>query len=387
MNKKLYFISFSLLSLSLASCNKVPDGNFVLVSSVSSPVSIHTEEQNTILELEDPNAYMSNKSTVYGLRSWSKPNGIHLTWSEDNKEGYRATRYNIYLGEDRTFSNPIIYETGDQEIDIYNMKINTTYYYKVEAYYQKMGGHYETFNSETKSFTVEDVAPRNLFIDGLENCRDLGGWDIGDNRTYKQGMIYRTVQYNYGGGLNTTKFEPTEYGKWQLTKELGIKTEIDLRKTISFNGEDEVNGITSSPLGSSVKYVSAPMIYGSKNIFTRSENKSSVQLVFDTLADISNYPVSFHCVRGTDRTGAIAYIIGALVGMNEKDLMMDYLLSNLAKIGSMVKSDIIEADDFYVKGIANSSGESLSEKARNYLHETCEVPYTTIDSVISNLVV
>ena len=147
---------------------------------------------------------------------------------------------------------------------------------------------------------------------------------------------------------NTFESEPTEQGKAAL-KELGIKTDIDLRKTVSFAGEDEVNGITSSPLGNDVKYVSCPMVYGNQNIFTQSENVPSIILFFETLADETNYPIAFHCLRGTDRTGALAYVLGAMMGMSEEDLLLDYLFSDLANIGNPVLASKIYSDDFFVR--------------------------------------
>ena len=368
-----------LLSLSLVACEKVPENDTVNVSSVSSVVKIHTDKQLEIINHANPDEFMGNQSTIYGLRSWSKPNGVHVTWNEDNVEGVSASTYKVYLADNPSFTDPVIYQTDKQEVDFYNLKLTGTYYYKVIAEYSKA-----SFESEVKHFTVEDVAPRNIHIDGLENVRDLGGWNIGEGKIYKQGLIYRSVQFNYGG-INSYKRSPTEYGLWQIKNELKIHTDIDLRKTKSFCGEDEVNGITSSPLGNDVKYVSAPMKYDGVNPFTNAINKNSMQLVFNTLADASNYPVVFHCLRGTDRTGAIAYMLGALVGMSEKDLMLDYLFSDLANINGMVRASTISGEDFYVQGIANSEGDTLSIKAMNYLHNTCDVPLATIEQVIGNL--
>ena len=219
----------------------------------------------------------------------------------------------------------------------------------------------------------------------MENVRDLGGWYIGENKTFKQGMIYRTAQFNYGGQLNSYVSKPSKEGKNTLLKELKIKTDIDLRRTIAFDDYDEVNGIKSSPLGKSVKYVSCPMVYGNSNIFTRNSNVNSIKLFFNTLANPNNYPVAFHCMRGTDRTGALAYVIGALVGMSEDDLMLDYLFSDLANIGNPVKASTINGSEFFVQGIANSEGSSLSEKTKNYLVNTVGVEVSTLNTIIDIL--
>ncbi len=343
--------------------------------------TIHTEDQKLILENEDPGQYIFNHSAQYGRRSLSKPLPVTFTWEEENDLNQNATNYKLIISEYEDLSSPLTYVTKENSLDVYNLKINTNYYFQVQSNH-----HGKYFNSETKLFDIEDEAPRNLYVDGVENVRDLGGWYIGENKYYKQGLIYRTAQFNYGDvGNNTYKSAPTKEGKRVLLEDLKIKTDIDLRRTEAFDGYDEVVGITSSPLGRSVKYVSAPMYYGGTNIFTNEDNLESIKLFFNTLADINNYPIAFHCLRGTDRTGALAYALGALVGMSQKDLILDYLFSDLANIGNPVFESTIDADDFYVKGINNSEGSTLSQKAKNYLMTTVGVEASTLETIIDIL--
>lgn len=381
MKTKVYFVLSSLFFLSLSACGKkAPKTVTIKVNEISSSVTIHTSEQKVVLDSNNPADQIEDNLGKYGKKSNSKPLPITLSWKEENDINEAASKYEIRLSEKEDFSNPLTYFATDNTLDVYNLKINTRYYYSITSYHGK-----HSYLSDTNSFIINDSAPRNLFIDGVENCRDLGGWNIGEGKVYKQGLIYRTAQFNYGGDANTFESEPTELGKAAL-KELNIKTDIDLRKTISFSNEDEINGITSSPLGEDVKYVSCPMVYGNQNIFTQSENLPSIRLFFETLADESNYPIAFHCMRGTDRTGALAYVLGALVGMSEEDLMMDYLFSDLANIGSPVLASKITGEDFFVQGIANSDGDGLKEKAKNYLINTVGVETSTLERITSILV-
>lgn len=372
----------SLIFLSLAACGvSIPKEVSIKNNELPSSLIIHTEEQNKLLNSEDPATLIDNYSISYGRSANSKPLPITLSWSEENDLNQKATSYEIKISEKEDLSSPITYTTKEMSYDVYNLKINTRYYYSV------ISNHHGTrFSGEVKNFIINEKAPRNLYVDGVENCRDLGGWTISGNKTYKQGLIYRTAQFNYGGGLNSYVSEPTALGKSTLLDVLKIKTDIDLRKTVSFNGDDEVNGITSSPLGKNVKYVACPMYYGNKNIFTQSENIPSIKLFFETLAEPSNYPIAFHCMRGTDRTGALAYLLGAMVGMSEEDLMLDYLFSDLANIGNPVKANTINGEDFYIQGIANSEGNNYQEKAKNYLIKTVGVSLQTLNAVTSILV-
>ena len=380
MKTKVYFVLSSLFFLTISSCGeKAPKSVIIKADAISNTATIHTQEQKAVLDAESPSDQIEDNLGKYGKKSNSKPLPITLSWQESNNINQAASKYKIMLSEKEDLSNPSRYVVTDNALDVYNLKINTRYYYSITSYHGK-----RSYLSDTNSFVINDSAPRNLFIDGVENCRDLGGWDIGEGKTYKQGLIYRTAQFNYGGDANTFESAPTELGKAAL-KELGIKTDIDLRKTVSFAGEDEVNGITSSPLGNDVKYVSCPMVYGNQNIFTQSENVPSIILFFETLADETNYPIAFHCLRGTDRTGALAYVLGAMMGMSEEDLLLDYLFSDLANIGNPVLASKIYSDDFFVKGIANSDGDSFKEKTKNYLINTTGVSANTLEAVVNIL--
>lgn len=367
-----------LLATSCGSNNPIPSKVDLTLEDISSDVSIHNNVQQSFIDNSDIASYIETHSSEFGKTSNSKPEPISFSWSEENDLDQKADYYRLLISEDEGFNSPLAYTSNSASLDIYNLKINTKYYYKVQSIHSS-----SAFNSDVHEFTINDDAPRNIFVEGVENCRDLGGWDIGSEKTFKQGFIYRTAQFNYGGLVNKYECAPTQKGKDTLINELKIKTDIDLRRNIAFDDYDEVNGITTSPLG--VKYVSAPMLYGGNNIFTVSKNKSSIQLFFNTLADSSNYPVAFHCMRGTDRTGALAYVLGALVGMSEDDLMLDYLFSDLANIGNPVKASIINADDFFIKGIANCEGTTLSEKTMTYLNTTCDISKSTLESIIDIL--
>lgn len=381
MKNKSYIALLPFLFLVITSCGvSIPKEVIITHDELTTNLTIHSDEQKAILEAEDPAYLIDNNTATYGRTSNSKPLPITISWKEENDLNKAASSYLIKISELADLSNPITYASKENSFDIYNLKINTRYYYSVSANHH---GHY--FDSDVKNFIINEKAPRNLYVDGVENCRDLGGWNIGEGKTYQQGLIYRTAQFNYGGGLNSFVSEPSKEGKSTLLDVLKIKTDIDLRKTASFNGDDEVNGITSSPLGKTINYVSCPMVYGNANIFTQEENKPSIKLFFETLADVNNYPVAFHCVRGTDRTGALAYVLGALVGMNEEDLMLDYLFSDLANIGNPIKATTINGEGFYIQGIASSDGASYSEKTKNYLIDNVGVTSETLDAIVSIL--
>lgn len=367
--------------LTLTSCKELPKEVNLDVLKLEENLTIHTEEQKLLLESENPSYLIENNTIKYGKRSNSKPLPISFSWEESNDLNTKPKQYILKISEYSDLSNSLEYVTNENTLDVYNLKIGTTYYYSVTS------NHYgKQFESDIYSFSIEETAPRNIHVDGVENVRDIGGWDIGEGRTFKQGLIYRTAQFNYQGGLNTFVSKATEEGINTLRNELKIKTDIDLRRTVDFCDYDEVNGETSSPIGEDINYVSAPMLFGGENIFEVEKNIPSILKFFETLADIDNYPIAFHCQRGTDRTGALSYVLGALVGMSEEDLMMDYLFSNLANIKSPVFASTISGDDYYIEGIKTQEGETLSIKTKNYLIDKVGVSLNTLDTIIDILV-
>ena len=215
----------------------------------------------------------------------------------------------------------------------------------------------------------------------MENVRDLGGYTISDG-VYKQGLLYRCGRLNKSSGPTIT-----ESGKTQFIDELHVKTEVDLRKTSDSEfAEMENYDIHESPAGARVNYITCPMEYASSNILTNSKNLTGLRRFFDVLSDRNNYPIAFHCSIGTDRTGALSYALGALMGVSEEELMLDYLFSNLANISGRRYKEEISGEDFYVQGIKNATGETLSQKAENYLISTVGVSKTTLDTIRSILV-
>ena len=99
-------------------------------------------------------------------------------------------------------------------------------------------------------------------------------------------------------------------------KTLGIKSDIDLRS------DEECYGMTGSPLGDSVRWfhISSSSYRG---IFNRWGSRSFAE-VFRVFLDEANYPIVFHCIAGQDRTGAVALVLNALLGVDEDELYLDW---------------------------------------------------------------
>ena len=256
--------------------------------------------------------------------------------------------------------------------DVYNLKIATTYYWKVKATLNNGTQIY----SDVDDFETMDYGPRNLYVDGVTNVRDLGGWETEDGRV-KQGMIFRSGRFNKSSNSNVL-VEVTLEGIDTMLNTLNVKSEIDLRMV----SDNEIGGITSSPIDESVNYYSCPMDYRVSNLLT--DNIEMVKQVFSILADKNNYPVVYHCNIGTDRTGLYAFLINGLLGVDENDLYVDYLFSNFGYIHGT--RDLTEIKNSYIATIKSYDGETLSEKIKNCLIDkgVNEQHLTSIIEILSN---
>jgi len=262
-------------------------------------VDFHTEEQKAYLD----DSYLFPRGR--GVEELSRPEAIILTW----ESSIYAEEYTVRISEQADMAEAKVYTTGRKEVYLYNLKAATTYYWTVTA---------GEVTSVTASFSTADCLPRNIYCDGITNMRDLGGWKTVDGRRVKQGLMYRSGQWAKSGS-GTPMI--TEAGVATM-KELGIVTELDLR--------NEASGLDPCPVDG-VAVIHKPM-EASGNFY--GTNREMVVEIFEVLADKANYPMVFHCAIGTDRTGYIAFLINALLGVEEESLYRDYLFSNYGNIGN-----------------------------------------------------
>ena len=303
-------------------------------------VSIHTDAQHAYLQgdIEDINTYACGKEEL------SRPKPVEFTW--DGSE----SSYTVYLSENSNYSDPIKYNIDEPKVSFTNLKIDTEYFYKV------------VFNDlviKEESFLTSDEVIRNMYVSGVTNVRDLGGYKVVGGKV-KQGLIYRTGRLNENGTESVVE-KINAKGKATMLNEMKVKAEIDLRVVEN----NEVGALSEGigVLGEGVHYYQCPMDYNKS--FESDYNEPSVRKVFEILGNSNNYPVFFHCSIGTDRTGYIAWLINAVLGVEEGYLWRDYLFSNFGNIGSKRTTSNISGG--YVSTINKAKGKSLKEKAENYL--------------------
>ncbi len=323
------------------------------------PVRIHTELQEEYLQGKPSAA----AKFADGTAELSWPEDVTLVWND------LAGVTGLLLSTKEDFSDAVTYPASGESVTMTNLKLDTTYYWKVTGDFGESG---------VSAFRTQSGKVRNLRVDGVTNVRDLGGYPTVDGRVIRQGLLFRSGRLNQDDAAEVVP-EITEDGIRTMTEELGIRTEIDLR----WAEDGETGGLTGSVLGEGVNYINIPMLYSFEKEDSVAFNADAIRTLFAVLADESNYPILFHCSVGTDRTGMIGYLVNGLCGVEKDDLTRDYMFSDFGNIG-WARNAASLTRAVYVVNINKCEGETLAEKIRNRLLGI-GIPEEQLDAVVGIL--
>ena len=268
-------------------------------------------------------------------------------------------------------------------------------------------------SSAEGAFKTEDRAPRIVSFEGIRNARDLGGWKGLDGRRVKQGMMLRTgglnynakcVYYSYeeildlfkqgklaGAGVGRNAAELSREYASKLGRGNGIdknflrlikeapkgpgeermtpadrdyllnfwkmKSDLDLR------GDWETFGMLFSPLGKDVNWFHCETKSGYGGIVSP-VGRACQTLNVSVLVNEKNFPVDFHCIGGTDRTGTMAYLLNGFLGVAEEDLIRDYEMSFIG--GGGVDKRHYAWLTGLVKAVRELPGKTIADKVWGY---------------------
>jgi hypothetical protein len=217
--------------------------------------------------------------------------------------------YDLLISTDAQFKDPrVLKGISEPCCNVFNLYIGARYFWKVIA----RASNSVLALSPVRAFTTHASTPRWLRVPGITNVRDMGGWRLPGNRRIRQGLIYRSSEMN--GHVDITN-----EGKQVLIGELKIRTDVDLRGS----GEE-----TQAVLDQSVvKWINIPTS-PYEHIVANGCDEGYRQL-FKVFSEPSNYPILFHCWGGCDRSGTVAFLLHALLGLDRDSLIRDYELSSL----------------------------------------------------------
>ena len=195
---------------------------------------------------------------------------------------------------------------------------------------------------------------RMLRFPSMHNVRDFGG------RLVKNGATTDTVQYRLiyrGSRINPAYSEQRELDKAEL-KRIGIRAEVDLRD------------LDTIPAGSAIAD-DIDYLYE----FMHDNWDPGVIPVYNTeIAEAYTFvvnclrhrkPVYFHCTYGADRTGTLAALIEASIGVSLSDLYKDYELSSFS--GFVGERKRIHINERLINALKYKSGDNLRDLCREYM--------------------
>jgi hypothetical protein len=272
---------------------------------------VNTKARNYLTNVDysgDPDYTQSQVPTSWSR--WDSPVPVSLSWTGGNATGIRMSL--------SPFFEPSFSVDGTSSpVKVPHLIPGRKYYYKV------MGSG----DSVLKLACVTPIGPLRM-VDGVSsagNVRDLGGWEA-DEGHLAYGKLFR------GGNLDDIQSRPA--AKDILFNILGVSVDLDLRGMPpgSAGGSGEKNPwLESDP----IEYVNLqPWNYfvASTNQYykpTEAEMGASAEIYQSALRSIIGWlgegkVVYIHCHGGSDRTGTLAFLIEALLGVSESDLSKDY---------------------------------------------------------------
>ena len=321
---------------------------------------IMTQEGHAFLDATWPKEGKTGPS-----QEWGRPQPVRIAWKAN--DGVRPpAEYVVRLF--RAADGACVGERRRTKpyADFHSLEIATRFIVRVYA----VEGGAESLFAESE-FETEDHPPRLVDVSPV-NVRDLGGWIGLGGRRVRQGLVFRSAALNSdtqlfkdASGVITNyvvgRF-PSPESAARLTVGHGIKTDLDLRN------DNETYGLKSSPLGEGVKYVQVPAAYYG-DYYSSDKARALFKRCFDVFLDDANYPILFHCMGGADRTGSLAFMLNALLGVSEDDLANDFLTTRFAlkwhgePFGS--KTRYLQL----VNGLKALPGETLADKAASYCRQ------------------
>ena len=256
----------------------------------------------------------------------------------------------VYNGSDAIFTDTI----SDTSYTIYNLIPGVEYLYEIKS-----------GSVVTKSGYIKPVGQfRQIRTESVYNLRDLGGW-AGQAGTVKYGVIYRSGHFD----------SITDTDKAIMRNVLEIKEDIDLRSASDAGAE--------SKLGADIIFLDAPTAGYTADFSRIAQLKSIFTDIFARAA--AGEAVVFHCAAGADRTGTIAYIVLALLGVSQSDIDKDYEITTMSFSNTQSHRTSDSYKSMVTGYIAGLAGSTLQEKMVRYFINSLGFSTSEVNAFIADM--
>lgn len=221
------------------------------------------------------------------------------------------------------------------------------------------------------------IAERILSLQGVHNFRDYGGYALPGGGRLKSGLLWRSAQHRDASDADLAAIDA-----------LGLGAVIDLRgdseraEHVCKRGPNFAARVLYGP-GETAGTTTAPHLAAADGVITEEQGAAALRFSYESMAYRDTLLVAFrhyfdaletgepslvHCFAGKDRTGLIVAIFHRLMGVQEDDVIADYLLTNIAgKIDERIAAGAGHIRARYGAGITDGGIRALMTVREDYL--------------------
>lgn len=288
------------------------------------------QQQNPIVT-----QYMEEVS--YSSSDYSVSNVLSYSYKETAYTKSHPTGYDINLSKNGKLHLADKLSVIEKEISAGKQTLSNSIPNEVAHWWNTVDG------TTKQNGTIKPLGQVRMINTTASNVRDLGGWAC-DGGTIKYGKLFR------GGELFASDRDV-------LVKQLGIRHDLDLR------GKADNGGLTSSPLGSEIYYtITDSFVWYS--LSNGADWTTILQTIFKAVR--RNEPLIFHCAAGADRTGTVACIVEAILGVSQPNIDKDFELTTFA-VHPNARRRTDENWTNLIGEISASYGSSFRDKVVNWV--------------------
>ena len=345
---KRFYIRFAILSVVLLSIAGMSQARNIRVVNLENEVVRKFMSHGPYSGFGTEASYFDNSEEFPSRYAWDKPQAVEIDW-----KGSADDTYTITLSESR--------KAGRKGRSVLTDKVTGTSYSLTNLIPQR----YYTYKVRKGSRLVlrgkirTEGQVRMLSINDCVNARDLGGWSTIDGRRVRYGLLFRTGSIdgeyhgdcgdNCGGARcrnplhEAAQSQVGDPARYTLHDEsvdalrfIGVDADLDLRGVTGEGmwgnqcmAHTRSLGVTKIPGADFCQIMTDVALH---NPFDDPAVTKDVAWIIQELKNGRH--VAFHCRSGADRTGAVAMIIEALLGMKGGDIALDYELTSLSSEGT-----------------------------------------------------